>query len=297
MMATQPTAAGDMGSRTPIGRVVHTIHAVEDIAACRALYLDALGGIIFAEGYFEAEDRDMALLYVADYSIEPMAPRDPERLAMPFARYLKRNGQCLHSIEIHVDDARALSAKLEAAGCRLATNYGIFFFVRPESTGGILLEVTEVRMPNDPYDRPNWRSDWADGQESTLQRLDHVACVTRDADAAVAFFTTHLDGELRSDERTAQPQPGRRVVLRLGGTDVAFTQPDDPADGPLGAFLSAPNSGVYAQVWRVGDEASAEAFFHGKGLRTTRQGCAASGFAIEPADFFGARHEFVSRGR
>lgn len=280
--------------RTRIKRVVHTIHAVEDIAACRARYLDVLGGIVFAEGYFEAEDRDMALLYVADYSIEPMAPRDPERLEMPFARYLRRNGQCLHSIEIHVEDARALSARLEAAGCRLATNYGVFFFVRPESTGGILLEVTEVAMPNDPYDRPNWRSDWADGQASTLQRLHHVACVTRDADAAVAFFTTHLDGEIRSDERIVAPQPGRRVVLRLGGTDVAFTQPDDPAGGPLGAFLATSISGVYAQVWRVADEAAAEDVFRANGLRTTREACVSAGFAIAPEDFFGARHEFVA---
>ena len=295
MMATRSTADGAIADGpVRIERVVHTIHAVEDIGACRAKYLDVLGAIVFAEGYYEAEDRDMALLYVADYSIEPMAPRDPARLEMPFARYLKRNGQCLHSIEIHVRDARALSARLEAAGCRLATNYGIFFFVRPESTGGVLLEVTEVTMPNDPYDRPNWRDDWADGQASTLQRLDHVACVTRDADAVVAFFTGHLDGVLTSDARVELPQPGRRIVLRLAGTEIAFIQPDDPAGGPLGAFLSASNSGVYAQVWRVGDEASAETVFRDKGLRTTREGCVSSGFAIVPADFFGARHEFRS---
>ena len=291
-----PPQSTDAAKPVRINRVIHTIHAVENIDACRLKYLDVLGAIVFAEGYYEAEDRDMALLYVADYSIEPMAPRDPARLEMPFARYLKRNGQCLHSIEIHVDDARALAARLEAAGCRLATNYGIFFFVRPESTGGLLLEVTESRMPNDPYDRPNWRDDWADGQSSTLQRLDHVACVKRDADAVIAVFTGHVDGALVSDERVARPQPGRRIVLRLGGTDVAFTQPDDAAGGPLGAFLANSTSGVYAQVWRVKDEAKAEVVFREKGLRTTREGCVSAGFAIEPDDFLGARHEFVAAG-
>lgn len=67
-------------SPVKVRRVIHTIHAVADIAACRAAYLNLLGGMIFAEGYFEAEDRDMALLYVADHMIEPMAPRDPARL-------------------------------------------------------------------------------------------------------------------------------------------------------------------------------------------------------------------------
>ncbi len=62
------TAANEAtDARVNIRRVIHTIHAVSNIAACRAKYLDILGGLIFAEGYFEAEDRDMALLYVANY--------------------------------------------------------------------------------------------------------------------------------------------------------------------------------------------------------------------------------------
>jgi hypothetical protein len=55
------TAEAAADSRVKVRRIVHTIHAVADIAACRARYLDMLGGLIFAEGYFEAEDRDMAL--------------------------------------------------------------------------------------------------------------------------------------------------------------------------------------------------------------------------------------------
>lgn len=280
-------------ARVKVRRVIHTIHAVNDIAACRAKYLDTFGGLIFAEGYFEAEDRDMALLYVTNYMIEPMAPRDATRQDKPFARYLQRNGQCFHSFEIKVDSGPELSAKLKAAGCKLASDYGFFFYVRGEPTGGILLEVCESPMPNDPYDRRGWRPDWVDGHVSTLLRLDHIACVTRDIDAALAFFTGQLDGELLADERVYLPQLGRRVLLSLGDARVAFTQPDDPDNGPLGTFLAPPCSGIYAQVWQVEDEEKAEAFFHKKALRTTRDACVSSGFAIEPEDFLGARHEFV----
>jgi hypothetical protein len=66
-------AAAKMGSRVKVMRIIHTIHVVADLCACRTRYPDLLGGSIFAEGYFEAEDRDMALLYVADHMIEPMA--------------------------------------------------------------------------------------------------------------------------------------------------------------------------------------------------------------------------------
>ena len=290
-MPHEAEAAPD--SRVKVRRIVHTIHAVADIAACRARYLDMLGGLIFAEGYFEAEDRDMALLYVADHMVEPMAPRDPARLDKHFARYLHRYGPGLHSFEISVEDGPAVAAKLKASGCKLSAEYGFFFYVRQESTGGVLLEVCERPMPNDPYHRRNWRPDWAEGHPTSLLRLDHIACVMPDLQATLSFFTGRLDGELLADQRICTPQPGRRVLVRLADTTVAFIQPDDPNNGPLGNFLTPPTSGVYALVWRVEDEAIAESFFHKNGLRTTREDSVSSGFAIDPRDFFNARHEFV----
>jgi catechol 2,3-dioxygenase-like lactoylglutathione lyase family enzyme len=278
-----------------IKRLIHTIHAAADLAACRAQYLNVLGGLIFAEGYFEAEDRDMALLYVADHMIEPMAPRDPTRQDKAFARYLTRYGEGYHSFEILVEDGPVVSARLKAAGYKVASDYGNFFFVRAESTGGILLEVCAMHMPNDPYDRRGWRPDLAAGHPTTLLALDHIACATPNVNAALALFTAQFDGEVLTDERIKTPQHGRRVVLRLGDSRVAFVQPDDTSVGPLGGLLKPPRSGgIYALVWRVEDEAVAEAFIQIKGLRTTREGCVSSGFAIEPEDFHAARHEFVA---
>jgi catechol 2,3-dioxygenase-like lactoylglutathione lyase family enzyme len=278
-----------------VRRVIHAIHATGDLAACRARYLDTLGGLIFAEGYFEPEDRDMALLYVADFMIEPMAPRDTQRQDKAFARYLSRYGPGWHSFELKVDDGPAAAAALKAAGCRLSAEYGFFFYVRPESTGGVLLEVCETPMPNDPHDRRGWRSGWSEGHRSGVLRLDHIACATSDLAAALHLFTGLFDGELLADERTALPQPGRRARVRLADTDVLFVQPDDPASGPLDQFLQPPCAGVYALVWQVEDEAAAEACFTGHSLRTTREGCVSEGFAIVPEDFLGARHEFVAR--
>ena len=278
-----------------IKRLIHTIHAAADLAACRAQYLDILGGLIFAEGYFEAEDRDMALLYVADHMIEPMAPRDLSRQDKAFARYLTRYGEGYHSFELLVEDGPTASAKLKAAGYKVASDYGNFFFVRAESTGGILLEVCAMHMPNDPYDRRGWRSDLSAGHPTTLLGLDHIACVTPNLDTALALFTVQFDGEVLTDERINTPQHGRRVVVRLGDSRVAFVQPDDTSVGSLGGLLRPPRSGgIYALVWRVEDEAAAEAFIRNKGLRTTREGCVSTGFAIEPADFHAARHEFVA---
>ena len=280
-------------SRVKVRRIIHTIHAVADIAACRAQYMDVLGGLIFAEGYFEAEDRDMALLYVADHMIEPMSPRDPARLEKHFARYLHRYGPGFHSFEIKIDDGPAVAAELKEHGCKLSAEYGFFFYVRQESTGGVLLEVCERPMPNDPYERDDWRPDWAGRHATTLKGLDHIACVIPDVARALAFFTGLLDGELLADERIVLPQPGRRVLVRLGGTQVAFIQPDDCRQGPLAEFLEPPTSGIYSLVWRVADMEAAETFFREKGVRTTREACVSGGIAIDPRDFSSARHEFI----
>jgi catechol 2,3-dioxygenase-like lactoylglutathione lyase family enzyme len=280
-------------SRVKVRRIIHTIHAVADIAACRAQYMDVLGGLIFAEGYFEAEDRDMALLYVADHMLEPMSPRDPARLEKHFARYLHRYGAGFHSFEIKIDDGPAVAAKLKEHGCKLSAEYGFFFYVRQESTGGVLLEVCERPMPNDPHERVNFRPDWAGRHPTTLAGLDHIACVIPDAGRALAFFTELLDGELLVDERMAVPQAARRILVRLADTRVAFIQPDDTKQGPLAGILKPPTSGIYSLVWRVEDTEAAESFFIEKGLRTTREACVSGGFAIDPRDFSSARHEFI----
>ena len=99
-----------------------------------------------------------------------------------------------------------------------------------------------------------------------------------------------------SDEHTSQPQPARRVVIRIGDTNVAFIQPDDTAAGPLGAFLAKKQNGIYALVWQVADAERAKAHFTGGQLklRLTEEDCVSPGFAIDPEDFFGGRHEFVT---
>lgn len=287
-----------MTTRIKVSRVIHTIHATTDIYGCRLLYQDALGGLVFAENYFPPEDRDCALLYVTDHMVEPMAPRHPEDMTKPYARMAAKIGQAFHSFEIKVEDGPAASQAIRDAGLKTSSDYGVFFFVRPEQTGGVLLEVCAVPNPNDPYDRPNWNPAVGAGHHAGVLQLDHIACVVPDVAKALTFFTGVLDGEVLSDERTALPQPGRRVLTRIGDTRVAFIQPDDTQAGPLGAFLGKAQNGVYALVWRIEDEDRARRHFTGEqlGMRLTQAGCVSSGFAIDPQDFFGARHEFVVSG-
>jgi catechol 2,3-dioxygenase-like lactoylglutathione lyase family enzyme len=281
-----------MSERIHVPRIIHAIHIARDLGACREKYLNLLGGLIFAEGYFEAEDRDMALLYAGDFMIEPMSPRDPERTDKSIAKFTKTYGECFHSFEIKVEDGPAASAAMKAAGRRVVADYGNFFFAPASSTGGVLLEVCALAMPNDPYERGNWRPDVMRGHGSTLLRLDHIACVVPEIEPALDFFTRVIDGELLEDAHITAPQPARRILIRIGDTNVAFLAPESSA-GVLSTFLEPPCAGIYALVWQVADDKAAEAFFNKNNARTTREGCVSSGFAINPEDFVGARHEFI----
>jgi catechol 2,3-dioxygenase-like lactoylglutathione lyase family enzyme len=226
-----------------------------------------------------------------------MAPRTPDDMTKPFARLTSKIGQSFHSFELKVENGKEASQAFRDAGATVASDYGVFFFVKAESTGGVLLEVCETPMPNDPYDRKGgWGPEVGVGHACSVLRLDHIACVTREIDQAVHFFTQVVDGEVISDERTELPQAARRVLIRIGDTNVAFIQPDDTASGPLGAFLGKPQNGIYALVWQVADAERARAHFTGGllKLRLTQEACISPGFAIEPEDFFGGRHEFVS---
>jgi catechol 2,3-dioxygenase-like lactoylglutathione lyase family enzyme/extradiol dioxygenase family protein len=267
-------------------RIIHTIHAVRDMDGSRMQYQDVLGGTVFAEGYEATADRDMALLYVRDHMIEPMAPRNPDVVDKGFAKWLARFGEGWHSFEIKVADAPAAAEALEAEGSKLIKSaYPVFFFVRAESTGGVLLEVCERPMPNDPYDRRGWDPFGVGVDATGIVKLDHIACVVPDVAAARAFFTQMFDGEVLEERAD-------RVLLRIGDTQVAFSCPDGEA---FAEFRARPHGGIYALVWEVEDEAQARAEFERRGLRTLTNGCAGGGFAIDPADFRGARHEFLAR--
>ncbi|TAK97930.1 MAG: lactoylglutathione lyase [Rhodospirillaceae bacterium] len=274
-----------------VSRIVHTIHAVRDVDPCRMEYQDFFGGLVFAEGYFDLEDRDMALLYVGDHMIEPMGPRHADKTEFAFARYVHRYGEGWHSFELKVENAKTAAAKLQAAGCQLASVYDMFFFLRAESTGGVLVEVCDTKMPNDPYDRPNWNPAWGRGHASGVVGLSHIVCAVRELDTPLRIFTELFDGKVLSDERVTTPQSGRRIVVRLGDTNVAFVCPDAAGSGPLDAFLAKPKACIYALVWKVEDIARSKTAFAARGLGILDDGCIGGAFAV---NFRNARHEFIA---
>ncbi len=270
----------------PIKRLFHTTQAVRDVHAARLAYLEAFGGMTFLEGYHAGEDRDMALVYVADQMLEPMAPRDAGALDKVFARYLSRYGEGWHSFAFTVPDAAEAAERLRAGGCEITTEYDNFFLLHPRSAGGVLLEFCDVEVAQDPYYLPGWNREWAASRTDRPRRMAYICCVVPDAEVTTRFFTEQLDGRVIGEGRLRWPQPARSVDVAIADARLRIVTPDS-LQGPLGGYLSGRRSGVYAAAWEVVEADAAAAIMREAGLPVTSG--IGDGVAYE-VQVAGARH-------
>jgi LAO/AO transport system kinase len=133
--------------------------AVRSIAAARTFY-QSLGLSITHEETVEHEHVRTAMLPLGDTRIELLEPTEPDST---IGRFLTKRGEGLHHIAIRLDGAAsnidALFTRLRAQGIRLAsdcirTGAGghRYFFIHPESTGGVLLEIVADPAPQQAPD-------------------------------------------------------------------------------------------------------------------------------------------------
>ena len=213
---TEPSPA----PRIPIERLVHATLAMRDVQQPRRDYLKGFGGLCFYEDRHRGDDREMALLYIGDTMIEPMAPHDPADMDWPFARHVAKYGEGWHSIAYQTGDCALAARIVRAAGARITIDLPGVFFLHPSSTGGITVEITDYRMPNDPFDLTRQDPGWAKPRDNMPHRLNKIVCVVPELAAATRFLTEVLDGEI--------------IRLRAGRVAAAGAERVYPAgrDGP-----------------------------------------------------------------
>lgn len=273
-------------------RYLHTIHAAPECERLRHIYQHVFGGIVFHESYYPPEDRDAALLYVADHMIEVMSPRDPDNMDFMYARYVRKAGPSWHSISFRVADCEAARAHCEAKGILLNTTGPGLIFLHPKSTGGIIMELTDHRMPNDPWDLPNWRRDWAVGRPNRPHAIGHIVCAPRNPVAAIAFLTEVLGGTASPPQEVEWPQRAMATLVEVADARLLVLQPEDSRAGPLVEFANGPNAGVYSLAWSLDDPAAGAAWLNENGI-AAKPAPAGSGYAHE-ALLDGARHWLVA---
>lgn len=130
---------------TPI--LDHIGIAVESIVESRRFY-EALGLEVEGEEEVSGQGVRVAFLPVGEGRLELLEPTSRDS---PIARHLERRGPGLHHICLEVSDIHRSMADLRKRGFELLSEepqrgaHGcLVVFVHPRSTGGVLLELSQV---------------------------------------------------------------------------------------------------------------------------------------------------------
>ncbi len=128
-------------------RLDHVGIAVRSIAAVRGFY-ELLGLVVGEVEAIEQEQVKVAMLSLGERRIELLEPTSEESVV---GRFVARRGEGMHHVALKVTGLDAAFARLSAAGVRLASDavrVGAggyrYFFVHPESAGGVLVELVEA---------------------------------------------------------------------------------------------------------------------------------------------------------
>jgi methylmalonyl-CoA epimerase len=134
-------------------RIDHLGIAVESIAEARGFY-EALGLRVTHEETVEHEGVRTAMIPLGESRVELLEPLSPETTV---GRFLSKRGAGLHHVALHVENIEAAWAELLAHGATIVspaiqTGAGghLYFFVHPKSTGGVLLEICQDPICQDP---------------------------------------------------------------------------------------------------------------------------------------------------
>jgi methylmalonyl-CoA epimerase len=127
-------------------RIDHLGIAVKSIAVAKKFY-ESLGMRVLHEETVVGEKVHTAMIPVGDSRIELLEATSADSV---IGRFIEKRGEGLHHVALHVDDISATFEQLKKNGTRLSSNEiktgaggHLYFFVHPESSGGVLLEICQ----------------------------------------------------------------------------------------------------------------------------------------------------------
>ncbi|MBL8160763.1 MAG: methylmalonyl-CoA epimerase [Anaerolineae bacterium] len=130
-------------------KIDHLAVVVDDMPAALNFWQQALGLTLGGTEHNEHEAVDIAFLNVGESRVELLKPITDDS---GIAKYLAKRGPGMHHVCIAVSDIEAAMATIRANGVELinetprtredGTRYA---FVHPKSTGGVMVELYELK--------------------------------------------------------------------------------------------------------------------------------------------------------
>ncbi len=130
-------------------KINHIAVAVTDIDASLTFWRDALGLELSELREVPAESAQIAFLPVGGTEVELVRPIGDDS---GLAKYIAKRGPGLHHLCLETDDIEAMLAQLKEKGIQLinesprtGADGKKYAFIHPKSTGGVLVELYQVR--------------------------------------------------------------------------------------------------------------------------------------------------------
>jgi len=131
-----------------IQKVHHIAVAVEDIDAALAFWRDALGIQLERVEEVPSQNARIAFLPLAGCEVELVQPTSPDSVT---AKFIRERGPGMHHLCLELDDIAGMLAYLKEKGIRLINEEPLelegrsMAFIHPKSTGGLLLELYQLK--------------------------------------------------------------------------------------------------------------------------------------------------------
>lgn len=159
-----------------IRTVDHVAIAVPDLAAAIPLYMDALGGTFIGGGQNPLNGLRIVHLQLPGLKLELLAPFRSDSL---ISAGLAERGPGLHHITFLVDDLPATvdawaEAGLRTVGTNLSSPHWQETFLRPQDTGGALLQFVATTRD---WTTPTTEYTLADVLAGRVEYRDNVPCL------------------------------------------------------------------------------------------------------------------------
>ncbi len=134
-------------------RIAHVAIATKSIAVTAEFY-KSLGLELDAIEVVQDQKVKVAVLNVGDSAIELIEPIQADS---PISRFLETRGEGLHHISLEVKDLRASLKDLKERNIRLidekprlGAEGRLIAFIHPDSTGGVLVELSQPGPGDEP---------------------------------------------------------------------------------------------------------------------------------------------------
>jgi hypothetical protein len=242
-------------------------------------------GVMLETVHDELDGSDMGIVWMGDVPFLALASADPDGLV---GRWLAKNGPGVQSLAWEVPDMWASQNHLMQAGIGITGVHieGRHFFMHPRDTFGLMLELTDDRLPGDPRNGLS-PTGGGDGLVQVV-RVAHVTAVVIDLEPVAALLGLVFGSEPRP---VTSDGPETIADFDIGDLTLRVVAPHD-ASSEWHEVVANGRGTLHSVTLAVDlDAAPAGLDAVGVGIAREQDGT----LWLDPADTFGIRLQLVDQ--